>query len=59
MEWDYKIEAIHIHSTGFEVLARRLNDLGSEGWEVVCPIVKDGNTTAIVLRRRKPSDREP
>lgn len=59
MKWDYKIEIVHIHSTGSEGLVRRLNDLGSDGWEVVCPIVKDGDTTALILKRQKSLNRPP
>lgn len=59
MNWEYKIEVVHVHSTGSDVFGRKLNELGSDGWEAVCPIVKEGSTTAIILKRPKSSNRLP
>jgi hypothetical protein len=54
MEWQYKIEMIHLYSSGSDTIVKRLNELGSDGWEVVAPIIKGGDTVCVLMKRAKP-----
>jgi hypothetical protein len=54
MEWQYKIEMIHLYSSGSDTIVKRLNELGSDGWEVVAPIIKGGDTVGVLMKRAKP-----
>jgi hypothetical protein len=55
MEWEYKIEMIHIYSAGADPIVRRMNELGSEGWEITATIVKSGDTAGMIFKRQKPN----
>jgi hypothetical protein len=49
MEWQYKIEMIHLYSSGSDTIVKRLNELGSDGWEVVAPLIKGGDTVGVLM----------
>jgi predicted transcriptional regulator len=53
MEWEYKIEMVHIYGVGSETMARRLSQLGSIGWDAVSTINKSGDTVGILMKRLK------
>jgi len=54
MKWEYKIEMIHIYSSGSDLLTKRLNELGADRWEAVSLITKAGDTVGILLRHPNP-----
>jgi hypothetical protein len=53
MNWEYKVEMIHIYSAASDAIVKRLNELGSDGWEVVSTIDKAGDTAGVLLKRQK------
>jgi hypothetical protein len=55
MEWEYKIEMIHIYSAGADPIVRRMNELGSDGWEITATIVKSGDTAGMIFKLQKPN----
>ena len=38
-----------------EKMEKNLAELGEEGWEIAAPVNADGNTTKLVLKRKKMS----
>jgi len=54
MNWEYKIDMIHLYGVPSESIVRRLNDLGSEGWEIITTLAKGGETTGVLMKRQKP-----
>jgi hypothetical protein len=54
MEWEYKIEMVHIYSTASDTIVKRLNELGADGLEVISTIVKGGDTAGVLFKRQKP-----
>jgi predicted transcriptional regulator len=53
MEWEYKIEMVHIYGVASETIARRLNELGSHGWEAISTMTKSGDTAGVLMKRQK------
>lgn len=58
MSWDYKIEMIHLYGMPSDLIVRRLNELGSEGWEIISTISKGGETTGVLMKREKSRESE-
>ena len=50
----YKIEMVHIYSAGSDIIVRRVNELGSDGWEIISTIFKSGDTNGVIFKRQKP-----
>jgi hypothetical protein len=52
IEWEYHVELTKIHTGDFD---ETLNELGRDGWELVCMSRKDEmyNTFKMVFKRRK------
>jgi predicted transcriptional regulator len=53
MEWEYRIEMVHIYGVASDTIARRLSELGSDGWEAVSTMNKSGDTAGILMKRLK------
>ena len=53
MQWEYKIEMIHIYSSASDIIVKRLNELGSDGWELISTIVKGGDTAGVLMKRQR------
>jgi predicted transcriptional regulator len=58
MNWEYKIDMIHLYGVPSESIVRRLNDLGSDGWEIISTIAKGGDTTGVLMKRQKTNELE-
>jgi predicted transcriptional regulator len=53
MEWEYKIQMVHIYGVASDTIARRLSELGTHGWEAVSTINKSGDTAGVLMKRLK------
>jgi predicted transcriptional regulator len=53
MEWEYRIEMIHMYGVASETIARRLNELGNHGWEAISTVTKSGDTAGVLMKRQK------
>ena len=53
MDWEYRIELIHLHGVASEMIVRRLNELGSHGWEAISTVNKGGDTAGVLLKRQR------
>ena len=53
MNWEYRIEVLHIYSLGLDTIVRRLNEFGHEGWEIISTLDKGGETTGVLMKRQK------
>jgi hypothetical protein len=55
MNWEYRIEVLHLYGLPSEAIVRRLNEFGVEGWEIISTLDKGGETSGVLMKRQKPN----